>query len=386
MKMRFKDVKSGFGLIGVNAAATLVFIFLLNALSNVVLLIYKMAEYRAIINQERDMAALPNYEDNSEFSEIHFQEFAHLPVQYEPFIGWSRLPFQGRTITVDVEGNRLHPNTQTSPKGLPSKAVHFFGGSTMWGTGASDYETIPAFFNEDTGIPSFNLGETGFNARQSLAQLIQLLTVSDKDINSVVFYDGVNEVLSLCRSEHDVGEHIRAHRMREVLNDQVNAIPLSEFQYYLDFMFLRGSRSLVFGIAQAQSDKQPWNCDTQPQKARQVAKSLLRTWELAHSITEKEGIRFLAVLQPVAFLGNPKLDHISHLQDDDNPLGKQFRAVYPLIQELIRERQYDWIVDYTNLFSMDEYIYVDFCHVAANGNKIVAQQVSKDLDIVWRAN
>ena len=45
----------------------------------------------------------------------------------------------------------------------------------MWGTGASDNQTIPSHFHELTNKNVFNFGETGWASRQSLNQLISLI-------------------------------------------------------------------------------------------------------------------------------------------------------------------------------------------------------------------
>ena len=75
----------------------------------------------------------------------------------------------------------------------------FFGGSTMWGTGASDSQTIPSHFNSLTNMSVYNFGQGGWNSRQSLNQLIN--AIGDNNNPSVViFYDGVNDIQQ-CRSE-----------------------------------------------------------------------------------------------------------------------------------------------------------------------------------------
>lgn len=384
--MKSKSVKSGIKFFGINIVILLSILFFANALSYGILLIYQLIAYQVAASHKESKSKLPNYQDDPDLAKVHFQEFVRLPAQYEPFVGWSRKPFEGKTITVDLNGDRIHTNQTLDGLENGATSVHFFGGSTMWGTGANDEETIPATFNLETGVPTYNLGESGFNSRQSLARLIQLVTIHDEPVNSAVFYDGVNEVLSLCRSEHQVGDHIRTYQMRKMVNENANARPLSEFSRYLDFAFIRGTKLLVFGISQTFSDNQRWDCDSQPEKAREVAESLVETWEIAHYISEKKGITFIAILQPVAFFEEPRLDHLSHIKKEDNPLAEQFKAVYPLVQELMQERQHDWIKDYTEIFSTDEYIYIDFCHVSAFGNSLVARQISQDLDIAWKSD
>lgn len=57
----------------------------------------------------------------------------------------------------------------------------------------------------------------------------------------------------------------------------------------------------------------------------------------------------------------------------------QYKNVYPLIKDVMRKRGHKWIVDYTDMFSHDEYIYIDKAHVSPNGNLIIAKQIYKDI-------
>ncbi|MEG4503172.1 hypothetical protein QUA81_04165 [Microcoleus sp. F6_B4] len=371
----------------INIAVTLLFIVFLNFLSEGVLLIYGLAEQQRIMVDER--ANLPNYADDRETAKLHFQEFNQLSTQFEPFIGWSRKPFHGETININAKGDRIHKNETTSEAISPDvTSIDFFGGSTMWGTGVVDTETIPALFNKISKIPTFNRAETNFTSRQSLERLINLLTVEAETINSVVFYDGVNDILNLCRSESKVGEHGYTDYIRKLLASNGNQSPENDFWQYIDFTFLRGTRSLIKLVREeiinhAVKTDDYWdrtmNCDNRPQKAQQIASALIKNWEIAHVIARAQGIKFLGILQPVAFMENPKLDRDLHLNLGWNDeLRKQYKTVYPIIQSMMRERGYDFLLDYTDLLNRDRAAYIDFCHLSKNGNMIIAEQLYRD--------
>ncbi|MEG4808688.1 hypothetical protein QUA82_13720 [Microcoleus sp. F8-D3] len=380
-------MKNAGKIIIINIAITLLFIVSLNFLSAAVLLIYGLAEQRMIMVDER--ANLPNYADDRDTAKLHFQEFNHLSTQFEPFIGWSRKPFHGETININAKGDRIHENETTSEAISPDvTSIDFFGGSTMWGTGVVDTETIPALFNKISKIPTFNRAETNFTSRQSLERLINLLTVEAETINSVVFYDGVNDILNLCRSENQVGEHGYTDYIRKLLQSNGNQSPEHDFWKYIDFTFLRGTRSLIKLVRgeiinHSVKTEDYWdrtmNCDNQPQKAQQIASALIKNWEIAHVIAEAQEINFLGILQPVAFMENPKLAQDLHLNVGwNNELRKQYKTVYPLIQSMMRERGYDFLLDYTDLLNRNQAAYIDFCHLSKNGNMIIAEQLYRD--------
>ncbi len=335
--------------------------------------------------EEDDRAQLRNYADDPELAATHFREFEYLETQYRSFIEWTRSPYQGETITINEAGDRVHANAPTvtdSPT-----AVYLFGGSTMWGTGVLDDQTIPAYFQALSQRPSTNKGETAFVSRQSLNQFANLLA-TEPDIDTVVFYEGVNDVQYHCRADIGLVEHARLTRFETAIatdgetNTDRARLQRADFVGYLDTVFLRGIRRVAMNIGDslapdrevARIDKSLL-CDNDPALAEQVAQNLLLNWEMAYQIAEARGIDFVAVLQPVTYLDDSPVDHL----ELDEELGRQFTAVYPILQQLIEDGDYPWILDYTNVFDSEEYVYIDFCHLSANGNRRVADQLHQDL-------
>ena len=100
---------------------------------------------------------------------------------------------------------------------------------------------------------------------------------------------------------------------------------------------------------------------------------MIKNWEMAHEIVTKRNGEFLAVLQPAAFIGNPRTDHL----ELDDELGKNFELIYTLLRKKIQERNHPWIIDLSHAFDNDEFIFIDFCHVSPNGNEIIAREISR---------
>jgi hypothetical protein len=367
-------------LISINIVLTILFILTLNLLSNFVLFIGEQVNY--VVNREHQVG-LPAFLQERDSTKIVYQEFSQIPTEYKPFIGWSRKPFQGLTTNIDSNGDRIHKN-QVSEENF-DKSVYFFGGSTMWGSGVSDRETIPAFFNNISGIPTLNKGERAFTSRQSLAKLINLIAGNEK-IETVVFYDGANDIAVHCRRELDVNEHMLTEKIRNLLEEN-SSDPSKKFINYLDIVFLRGTRHLVTALSSQanQLASQDFTdklliCDDRGDRAIKVANTLVNNWEIARDIAVARGIKFFAILQPVAFIGKPKLDHLEYVDVYENyGIEEQYKTLYPLIQKLIQKREHDWIFDYTDLFSVDEPIYMDFVHVFANGNQKIAERLYQDI-------
>lgn len=142
---------------------------------------------------------------------------ARLRTDYHPFVGWRRPPHEGEWVNVDAEGLRPVPGARCDAP--DAYRLWAFGGSTMWGWGAPDGETIPAYLQrllaepvrQATGRPLcvVSFGETAWVANQGLIALSLRLTGGETP-DRVVFYDGVNEVLSAHQSGlPDVHQNLR---------------------------------------------------------------------------------------------------------------------------------------------------------------------------------
>jgi len=326
---------------------------------------------------------LPNYGDvDRAYAEKIFSEFnGGIETRYEPFIGWTRLPYRGITITIDEAGDRVHPSP---PPSRARGVVRFFGGSTMWGTGVDDRGTIPALFAAmNPGFEVHNHGETAYTSRQSLDRLINLIAAGEA-IDLAVFFDGVNDVVQQCRRGIPVPGHSRVLQIREALEAlrpeawYEPFVPLARRLFVAHSVDLGQSVLRKLGLRQEEEPPGLYECSESPEKARAVADNLIATWRIAHTLVEAEGGELIALLQPSAHTGSPRVDHLERHLDPE--LGREFAAVYPVIQERIREVGEPWIHDLTRAFDRedtgDQFILIDDFHATANGNAIVARRVA----------
>ena len=308
--------------------------------------------------------ALPNYADHAYAAKIY--EDAKKTVDgYAPFVEWRREPLSSDTVNIDANGLRLH-TVGVEGNDPAATDIGFFGGSTMWGTGADDNGTIPAIFDRlTTSYRVTNYGESGYTSRQNLEMLINLIN-EKKAPKTVVFYDGVNDVQILCNQgfTHSVNGHHEEQHLREMVADRQQK-KSSRIYYYLIAPIVE-----AFGFGDHPRGRE-YVCAQDKAKAEAVADTLVRNWELAHQLVAGYGGRFFAFLQPVAFVGHPRLDHLKLRRDSE----ADFLAVYPLIRTKLAERGDAWATDISDSFDRDEYIYVDDAHVTPNGNTLVAARI-----------
>jgi hypothetical protein len=311
---------------------------------------------------------LPNYAQDQAHAKKIFHDYNSVQHQYEPFVGWKTLPYKGETLVISKDGTRSVPVDATSTK---QKSVHFFGGSTMWGEGSDDDHTIPALFAEkNIQYQVFNHGQLAYNTRQELDALISLYATGVKP-DLVVFYDGVNDAAFLCPKEI---KKLPAHRLVPMYRNKLYVGKTAFVKEVAGKIFLEN----ILGVIRKTTYKPtpentPYDCVSNPEKAEQIAEMMMKNWEMANEIVTNRGGRFIAVLQPAAFIGNPKTDYL----ELDEDLGKNFQVIYALLKKKIIERNHSWIYDLSDRFDGDQFIYIDFCHVSANGNEIIASELSK---------
>ncbi len=307
------------------------------------------------INEKANIASL----SDRDLARLVYREKKQLKTRYEPYLGWSRRPFSGETTTVNNEGDRIHP--MVTP--MHTKHARFFGGSTIWGSGVDDSNTIPAHFS--TLFPDYhvhNHGEAGFVSRQGLARLVNLVN-QGAPMDLVVFYDGCNDSRSLCRADVAINGHREQAKMSRKFERGWHTLK-----------YLTGSiQDLIREIKKG--ERPPSRCLKDPGYARRVASTMVNNWKIAKLVAELGGAEFHAVLQPVAQLGNPNLEYMT-------PRGSntEFHVVYRFVREIVRREKIDWIHDLTDAFDVDEYIYIDSCHVNGHGNQIIAKKLRDLLD------
>ena len=314
-------------------------------------------------------AELPNYQDNLEHARAVFADYNRIQHRYEPFVGWKTLPYEGKTTHISKAGLRTHDESKTVTS--EQAVVRFFGGSTMWGEGSDDQHTIPALFNDlNPGFKVFNHGQLAYNTRQELDALISVYARNEK-ADLVIFYDGVNDAAFLCP---EVIKELPAHRLVPMYRDKLYVSGTAMVKEVLRKIFIEDILAVIQKFtAESAGKKALYNCTTDAEKAEAIADMMMKNWEMAHEIVTKRNGTFLAVLQPAAFIGDPRTDHLQL----DEELGKNFELIYGLLQKKIADKKYPWIIDLSRAFDTNDYIFIDFCHVSPNGNEIIAREISR---------
>lgn len=303
---------------------------------------------------------------------IHSQ----LPSEYKSFVVWKTKNFNSEFTTIQGPYNSRKSNSE-----LIDGSVWFFGGSTIWGYGVSDSQTIPSQYNSLTGIPVYNFGELGWNSRQSLNQLISSLGDQYKP-SLMVFYEGVNDVFYQCRKENKyLPSHSREIFLKNSINSPLSMIGKSTLRYiYEPYKIVINKFSLNPNWVKSSPN---YDCHLNANKALTIAQHFVKNWHTAYLLADTNKVPFYGILQPTLFSTKTDFDYSNDAQGKKlYILKKQYEAVYPLIIEelkkecLMNKDFCNSIVDGTKWLISQNDVFIDFCHLNLKGNKIVAKQIA----------
>tara|TARA_B110000444_G_C18841736_1_gene599385 strand:- start:2332 stop:3501 length:1170 start_codon:yes stop_codon:yes gene_type:complete len=301
---------------------------------------------------------------------------------YYDFVTYKPNKFSSETINIDKEGFR---NTH----GSTLEDLHdiwIFGGSTLYGFGANDETTIPSELAKLTNLKIRNYGVEGWVSRQELNQLIhEYAKLTDAEIfkkRTVIFYDGANDGLDHCRKE--MNQDISTDRQNQI-NDALDQYGLISSKSNLEFRYIFYPALDIFnkikyklGFVETALEKDKWFiCDTNLDRANQIAKAVAKDWKYAQKIAEINGDEFLAILQPHAVFIDTSLDYLYDVDSYvkiNQERSKNLEVMYPLFRKYAKEFDVNFL-DLTNILNGEEQVYIDHAHLVPKGNKIVAQGI-----------
>src|SRR5262249_54034441 len=97
----------------------------------------------------------------------------------------------------------------------------------------------------------------------------------------------------------------------------------------------------------------------------------------AKALTEANGGHFVAILQPVSFVGTPRRDYIP-----PSPVWERvYLQAYDHLRQMIEKNGNSWAYDLSGAFDGTEPLYIDQMHVTGRGNDIMANAIMRTVGI-----
>lgn len=291
----------------------------------------------------------------------------------------------GKYLNKHKDGYRISFDNSLCNEISSNNTVWILGGSTTYGYGVEDSQTIPSHLakylkNEGTNWCVLNFGRGYFYSTQELLYYTKLLANTKKIPKVVIFIDGLNEYF------HLLGSSFLPNYSKNKFTGIFNIHNKIFHNRYSSRMF--GSRIVPIRIhntipeeciKDSKSDEKKCDFIIQEATAR-----MIRNWTTASKISSAYDITFLPVLQPVPLHNHYFINPFS------NGIYKQHRfsgRAYDLMkktnfEDTIKNLKLNYL-DTSNIFSKEnkscKLPYVDPVHYSGCGNEIIGSSIAKKI-------
>ncbi len=174
--------------------------------------------------------------------------------EYEPFTGFRERPFQGKFIHSDPAGFRLSKDQAPWPPRSDAINVFVFGGSTTYGYGLPDDQTIPSDLEECAAasyaparVAVYNFGRGSYFSTQELILFQQLLSAGFVP-QVAVFIDGLNEFDHADGQPRFAGSFRRFMDGKAPISSQLDNVPVIAAARWVSQRCGQAAASQVVGL------------------------------------------------------------------------------------------------------------------------------------------
>ena len=321
-----------------------------------------------------------NLETHSKYdwSEQYFKDEKKVKAEYHPFIGFKEKKFISENINIDEDGYRISRNNSETPD------VFFLGGSTMFGYGSNDENTIPSLFSKfiNDSLTVRNLGNASHNSTQNLIK-IQDELLNFKNPKYIISYEGVNEINNLLKGIKSNYRHGYSLLFKEIIdkniikNETLSFYSFFESQTkYLKNFIIISFKKLGFISYKTIYDK--YYIDNK--SIEKSVEILVNNWKILSFMGKEKNINVFLFLQPELTTNTHKTDYLGEID-----VHKDFyEKLYPLIKEkimndpsleLVKNNFYDLS---KSLDDKEAYFY-DHCHLNPSGNRKITNEIIKQI-------
>jgi len=282
------------------------------------------------------------------------------PCVFEPFTQFKEAAFTGRFVNVSEHGFRHSRDQAAWPPDPKAVNVFFFGGSTAFGYGLPDDETVPSFLQAwlrrqtDLPVNVYNFGRAYYYSSQEVVLFLRLLAAGH--VPSVaVFLDGLND------ARYVDDQPMYSNRVREMMRGR-NGI---------SFPFARGQGEDPAEVSAAEAD--PGSL------AEKVVQRYRANMQLAAALAGAYGVRVAFVWQPIP---SYKYD-LQHHRFKDGGFRRHPNA--PAVYERMNDRRRSWAREGSFIWCADlqedapESFYVDEVHYNATLARRLADRIGEAL-------
>lgn len=307
---------------------------------------------------------------------------------YEPLTQFTERPYKGEYVNVSEMGFRIGRNQGPWPPDDHDYNMFVFGGSTTFGYGVPDEQTIASHLQEVLShqtareVRVYNFGRGMYRSSQERV-LFEELLVSEFVPDMAVFIDGLNDFAfpepghtTPLRTFFDQGRTV-SKLQDDGLGRRLRAVSL--------LRAVRAVRRRLVGPydVEAIPDPEPaagrWTSEDE-QSIRDVAHRYLKNLQVVRAVADAHGVASAFVWQPVP---NYKYDLQYHpFVDGGFGINRRAPRGYALMEELVEQeppgREFIWCADFQE--GLSEPLYVDQIHYSGMMSQLIARAIAAALE------
>ena len=351
---------------------------------NLALLLVFEAKDRLVRPHRQPMEALAAVYPGMDEAEIEVlvRETWSRAYSYEPWTESTESAFAGRYVNVDSAGFRLSRDQGPWPPGSDRLNVFLFGGSTTFGYGLPDGETIASYLQAalSTGtrpVSVYNFGRGHYFSTQERI-LFETLLAGGMRPDVAVFIDGLNEF------SHPEGMPYFARQFREFVN---NPGSVSRVLARLPVVRVFGSLAILArrGALHEREVTEELLDDEiyiDPALVERVSDRYLKNKRLIEAVASSFGVETLFVWQPIPTYNYSIENHL--FRRDIPPRQLYARAGYRSMRERVANKglsgNFLWSADLQ--LGRQKPLYVDAVHYGAELSGLLATTIADELQLL----
>jgi hypothetical protein len=317
----------------------------------------------------------------------HYRELERLEDRWQPYVYFRQKPFDGNTINIAPDGLRatwqsLPGNRgRSGPKG--SLKLLMLGGSSLWGFGARDDQTVPSIVARELdhrgyGVEVRNLAEIGYTSTQEVVALLRELQSGYRP-DVVVFYDGVNDTTSAFLDGEAGLTTNEGNRRKEfnLLQSPGRLAAALSRKLLLDSGSYRFAQAVSRKLGTQQETLKSGGTEA---SMRSLAESAVHTYEANVAIVERLGRSY--GFQPLFFWQPTIFDKPSLVVFEREEAAKfgwsgpMFAAVYGGVRSSRGLKDDRAFHDLSRIFAGTEgLVFIDYCHTTETANAPIAAEI-----------
>lgn len=352
---------------------TLLFLLVINFILSAIYTYkdYHLGNYENQITRKYGKEAVEKAYPHLSYPEINqlLSETWNRPLKYDHYTAFVEKPFKGRYVNVDPAGFRFSKNQGPWPLDDNKYNIFVFGGSTTFGYGVADAETIPTYLQEllnnrhQKEVALYNFG-TAFYYSVQEKLFLEKLMYQQQTPDLVIFIDGLNDV-GVLEEPHYAAQMQRLYEGKP-------AFFLLKWASQLPLMRLVNSfKSRVLKVPETGV---PDYCNAR--HLERCYKRYLQTKQLVESIAQQKQIKTLFVWQPSSRYYYFPQEDLFGVRQDRNPDSRDCAYLYFFthLEELKKNGNFIWLADMQK--NKKQNLYVDKVHYSKDMNFMIADTLA----------